>query len=66
MGKVNIKLSLGTGEPQQRRGHSSLRLGCSTYGLLGSRFSWVPSLLLCMCGWQEDTYHRTLSCGGNL
>lgn len=66
MGKVIIKLSLGTGELQQRRGHSSLRLGGSTYGLLGSYVSWVPSLLLCMCGWQEDTYHRTLSCGGNL
>lgn len=66
MGKANIKLNLGTGEQQQRRGHSNHGLGCSTYGLLGSHFSWVPSLLLCMRSWQEDTYHRTLSCGGNL
>lgn len=34
MSKVNIKLNLKTGELQQRRGHSNLRLGCSTYGLL--------------------------------
>lgn len=41
MGKVIIKLSLGTGELQQRRGHSSLRLGGSTYLWV----AWIVHLL---------------------
>lgn len=38
MGKANIKLNLGTGEQQQRRGHSKARL-------LNLWVAWIPLLL---------------------
>lgn len=42
-GRVNTKLNLGNAKWQQGVGHANLRLRCSTPGLFGSHFSWVPS-----------------------